>query len=136
MDIKEMLSHVDHTLLKTTAVWEDIRQICDDAVKYGTASVCIPASYVQRAKEYVGDRMKVCTVIGFPNGYDTTAAKVFMAKDAIAGGADEIDMVINLGWIKDGLYDEQEKEIRAIKEACGDHILKVIVENCCLTEGL
>ncbi len=134
MDIKEMLSHVDHTLLKTTAVWEDIRQICDDAVKYGTASVCIPASYVQRAKEYVGDRMKVCTVIGFPNGYDTTAAKVFMAKDAIAGGADEIDMVINLGWIKDGLYDEQEKEIRAIKEACGDHILKVIVETCCLTE--
>lgn len=134
MDVKEILSHVDHTLLKTTAAWEDIRVICDDAIRFGTASVCIPASYVKRAKEYVGNRMKVCTVIGFPNGYDTSAAKVFMAEDAIRNGADEIDMVINLGWVKDGLYDLQEEEIRAIKKACGDHILKVIIETCCLTD--
>lgn len=134
MNNQEILSKVDHTLLTQTATWSEIRQICDDAVKYGTASVCIPASYVKRAKEYVGDKMAVCTVIGFPNGYSTTAAKVFETQDALKNGADEIDMVVNLGFIKDGLYDLQLEEIREIKKACGSHILKVIVETCLLTE--
>ncbi len=134
MDIKQILSTVDHTLLTQTATWAEIREICDDAIRYGTASVCIPASYVERVKEYVGDKMAVCTVIGFPNGYATTAAKVFEAKDAIQNGADEVDMVVNLGWIKDGLYDLQLEEIRQIKAACGSHILKVIIETCLLTE--
>lgn len=134
MDGKEMLRYVDHTQLAQTAGWEDIRKLCDEAVEYGTASVCIPPSYVKRAKEYVGDKMAVCTVIGFPNGYNTTAAKEFETKDALAAGADEIDMVINLGWVKDGRYDLVEQEIRILKAACGDKILKVIIETCLLSE--
>ncbi|WP_312694547.1 deoxyribose-phosphate aldolase [Caproiciproducens sp.] len=134
MDHQEILSKVDHTLLAQTATWDEIQQICDDAVKYRTASVCIPASYVKRAKEYVGGKMAVCTVIGFPNGYSTTAAKVFEAKDAIQNGADEIDMVINIGYVKDGLYDLQLDEIKQVKEACGTHLLKVIIETCLLTD--
>ncbi|WOC31686.1 MULTISPECIES: deoxyribose-phosphate aldolase [Caproicibacterium] len=134
MEKQKILSMVDHTLLAQTATWAEIKQICDDAMHYKTASVCIPASYVKQAKEYVGERMAVCTVIGFPNGYTTTAAKVFEAKDALANGADEIDMVINLGWVKDGLYDRVLAEIRALREACGSHILKVIIETCLLTE--
>lgn len=134
MDYKEILSKVDHTLLSQTATWEEIRQICDDGIKYGVASVCIPASFIRRAKEYVGDRLALCTVIGFPNGYSTTAAKVFEARDAIENGADEVDMVANLGWIKDGLFDEQEKEISEIKKVCGNHVLKVIIETCLLTD--
>lgn len=134
MNQKEILEKVDHTLLTQTATWAEIKQICDDAVQYGTASVCIPASYVKRAKEYVGDKMAVCTVIGFPNGYATTAVKVFEAKDAIQNGADEIDMVINLGYVKDGLYDLQLEEIKQVKAACGSRILKVIIETCLLTE--
>lgn len=134
MDKKEILSHVDHTLLTQTATWAEIKQICDDAIKYETASVCIPASYVKRAKEYVGEKMAVCTVIGFPNGYSTTAVKVFETKDAIANGADEIDMVINIGDVKDGRFDEVLSEIRAMKEACNDKILKVIIETCLLTD--
>ena len=134
MDRKNILEHVDHTLLSQTATWEQIRAICDDAVKYGTASVCIPPSYVKQAKEYLGDRMAVCTVIGFPNGYNTTAVKVFETKDAIENGADEIDMVVNNGWTKDGKWDEIEAEIGALKTVCGDRILKVIVETCLLTQ--
>lgn len=134
MDHQKILRMVDHTLLTQTATWEEIKQICDDAIQFGTASVCIPASYVKRAKEYVGDRMAVCTVIGFPNGYSTTATKVFETKDAIANGADEIDMVINLGYVKDGRFDVLLDEIRQIKGTCGSHILKVIVETCLLTE--
>ena len=129
MDRQKILSMVDHTLLTQTATWKEIRRICDEAIRYGTASVCIPASDVKRAKEYGGDRMAVCTVIGF-----TTASKVFETQDAIANGADEIDMVVNIGYIKDGLYDLQLDEIRQIKQACGGHILKVIVETCLLTE--
>ena len=125
---------VDHTLLLQESTWEEIRQICDDAVKYQTASVCIPPSFVARAKEYLGDRMPVCTVIGFPNGYNTTAVKVFETKDAIQNGADEIDMVINIGDLKDKRYDAITEEIRAIKEACGSRILKVIIETCLLTD--
>lgn len=132
---KEMIFQaVDHTLLAQGATWEEIRQICDDAVKYGTASVCIPPSYVKRAKEYLGDKMAVCTVIGFPNGYNTTAVKVYETEDAIRNGADEIDMVINIGDLKDKNYDRLLEEIRAIKAACGTHILKVIIETCLLTE--
>lgn len=134
MDIKEILKHVDHTLLTQTATWAEIKQICDDAVAYGTASVCIPPSYVKQAKEYLQDKMAVCTVIGFPNGYMTTAVKEFETKDALANGADEIDMVINIGWVKMGQYDKILEEINALKEACGDHILKVIIETCLLTE--
>lgn len=134
MEQEQLLKMVDHTLLTQTATWAEIQQICDDAVLCHTASVCIPASYVKRVKEYVGNCMAVCTVIGFPNGYTTTAAKVFETKDAIANGADEIDMVANLGWIKDGLYDQQLEEIRQIKAACGSRILKVIIETCLLTE--
>ena len=134
MNTEEMLKHVDHTLLLQGSTWAEIRQICDDAMKYHTASVCIPASYVKQAKEYVGDRMKICTVIGFPNGYSTTAVKVFEAKDAIANGAVEIDMVINIGWLKDGRYDDILTEIKALKAACGTLILKVIIETCLLTD--
>lgn len=134
MDKKEIISHVDHTLLSVTAGWEDIRAICDEGIRYGAASVCIPASYVSRAAEYVRGRVRICTVIGFPNGYDTTAAKSFMAADAVRKGADEIDMVINLGWVKDGLYDLVTDEIRRVKDACGDRILKVIIECCKLTD--
>lgn len=134
MKINEILRHVDHTQLAQTAGWEDIRRLCDEAVEYGTASVCIPPSYVEQARAYVGDKMEVCTVIGFPNGYSTTAAKAFETKDALSNGADEIDMVINLGWLKDGCYDLIEQEIRAIKELCGNRILKVIIETCLLTD--
>ena len=134
MDIKEILSHVDHTLLKQESTWEDIKGICDDAMKYETASVCIPASYVKQAADYMGDKMAVCTVIGFPNGYSTTAVKEFETKDALANGAEEIDMVINIGWLKDKKYDLIEEEIKTLKAACGDNILKVIIETCFLTE--
>lgn len=134
MSYQEILKHVDHTLLTQTATWAEIRQICDDAVNYGTASVCIPASYVKQAKDYVQDKMAVCTVIGFPNGYATTACKEFETKDALANGADEIDMVINIGWVKDGKYDAVESEIRTLKKACKDKILKVIIETCLLTD--
>lgn len=134
MNSKDILKYVDHTLLSQTASWEEIRELCDDAVKYGTASVCIPPSYVKRAKDYVQDKMAVCTVIGFPNGYATTAAKVFETQDAVKNGADEIDMVINLGWVKDRNYEEVKEEIRQIKQACQGRILKVIIETCLLTE--
>ena len=134
MNVKEILKHVDHTLLTQGATWEEIKQICDDAMKYGTASVCIPPSYVAQVKEYVQNRMAVCTVIGFPNGYMTTAAKEFETKDALNNGADEIDMVINIGWLKDKKYDLLENEIRTLKKACGEKILKVIIETCLLTE--
>ncbi len=134
MDVKEILKHVDHTLLTQQATWEEIRQICDDAMEYGTASVCIPPSYVKQAKEYVQDKMAVCTVIGFPNGYMTTKTKEFETKEAIANGADEIDMVINIGWVKDKKFDCVEEEIRTLKAACGDKILKVIIETCLLTD--
>lgn len=134
MDIKEILSKVDHTLLSQTATFDEIKAICDDGIKYGTASVCIPASYVKRAKQYVGDKLKICTVISFPNGYSTTETKVFETEDAIRNGADEIDMVVNLGYIKDGLFDLQLDEIKKVKKACRDKILKVIVETCLLTE--
>ncbi|HIZ44778.1 MAG TPA: deoxyribose-phosphate aldolase [Firmicutes bacterium] len=134
MDKREILKHVDHTLLAQTAVWEEIKTICDDAVLYGTASVCIPPSYVKRAKDYVGDRMAVCTVIGFPNGYNTTAVKVFEAEEALRSGADEIDMVVNLGDVKEGRMDLVTGEIRALKAVCGEKILKVIIETCLLTE--
>ena len=134
MTQKEMLTHVDHTLLTQTATWDEIRQILDDAMKYKVASACIPASYVKEASDYVDGKLAICTVIGFPNGYDTTASKVFMAKDAINNGAMEVDMVINIGWLKDKRYDELEAEIREIKEAVGDKLLKVIIETCLLTD--
>lgn len=134
MDIKEILKHVDHTLLLQPSTWEEIKQICDDAVKYQTASVCIPPSYVKQASEYVQGKMVICTVIGFPNGYMTTKTKEFETKDAIANGASEIDMVINIGWMKDKKYDLIEEEIRTLKAACGEKILKVIIETCLLTE--
>ena len=134
MDVKEILRHVDHTLLLQPSTWAEIRQICDDAVKYGTASVCIPPCYVKEAAEYLGDKMAVCTVIGFPNGNVTTAVKEFETRDAIANGAVEIDMVINIGWLRDKRYDLVENEIRTLKAACGDKILKVIIETCLLTE--
>lgn len=135
MERRDIYRTVDHTLLLQDATWEEIRQICDDAVAYGTASVCIPPSYVKRASEYLGDRMPVCTVIGFPNGYNTTAVKVFETEDAIKNGAAEIDMVINIGDLKDKNYDKITDEIRQIKAACGEHILKVIIETCLLTEA-
>lgn len=134
MEKKEILSYVDHTLLAQDATWEEIRQILEDAMAYGTASACIPASYVRQAAEYVKGKLPICTVIGFPNGYSTTAVKVFETKDAIANGAAEIDMVINIGHLKDKKYREIEEEIRAIHEACGGKILKVIIETCLLTE--
>ena len=134
MTQKDILAKVDHTLLAQTATWEEIRQICDDGMRYETASVCIPPSYVELAKNYVGDRLKICTVIGFPNGYNTTAVKEFETKDALKKGADEIDMVINLGWVRDGRFDLVEKEIRTLKDACGGNVLKVIIETCLLTE--
>lgn len=134
MDQNEILTHVDHTLLLQTATWEEIRQICDDAIEYHTASICIPPSYVKQASDYVQDKMAVCTVIGFPNGYMTTKTKEFETKDAIANGAAEIDMVINIGWLKDKKYDLIEEEIRILKAACGDKILKVIIETCLLTD--
>ena len=134
-ELKNILSRVDHTLLSQTATWAEIRAICDDGVKYGCASVCIPASYVKQAAEYVAGRIPVCTVIGFPNGYDTTAAKCFEASDAVANGASEIDMVINIGWVKDGLYDKVLSEIRDVKGHCHGKLLKVIIETCLLTDA-
>ena len=134
MELKEILEKCDHTLLAQTATWAEIKAICDDGMKYHTASVCIPASYVKQAKEYVGDRLAICTVIGFPNGYATTASKCFMATDAVDNGADEVDMVINIGWVKDGRYDLVEDEIRQIKAACKGKLLKVIIETCLLTD--
>jgi len=134
MDVKEILSKCDHTLLSQTATWEQIRALCDDGIRYGCASVCIPASYVRQAVEYVEGKLPICTVIGFPNGYDTTAAKCFMTADAVKNGAEEIDMVINLGWVKDRKWDEVLAEIRAVKEACGGRLLKVIIECCLLTD--
>ena len=134
MNQKEILSMVDHTLLLQTATWEEIKAICDDGIKYETASVCIPTCYVKQAKEYVGEKCKICTVIGFPNGNYTTKTKVFETKDAIANGADEIDMVINVGMLRAGEYDYVLNEIKEIKAACGEHILKVIIETCLLTE--
>ncbi len=134
MDNKTILATVDHTLLTQTATWAEIKQICDDGVAYGCASVCIPASYVKQAAEYLGDKLPVCTVIGFPNGYSTTAVKVFEAKDAIDNGAKEIDMVINIGWVKDERWDDLLAEIKALKAACGGLVLKVIIETCLLTD--
>lgn len=134
MKPEEMLNYVDHTQLAQTATWKQIQILCDEAMEYHTASVCIPPSYVKAAKEYVGDRMAVCTVIGFPNGYQTTAVKEFETKTALEDGADEIDMVINLGWVKDGRYELVEQEIRTLKRACGSKILKVIIETCLLTD--
>mgnify|MGYP002530127308 FL=1 len=134
MDIQNILAHCDHTLLSQTATWAQIRTVCDDGMHYRTASVCIPPCYVKRAKEYVGDRLKICTVIGFPNGYVTTAAKVFETEDAVRNGADEIDMVINIGALKSGDDEYVLEEIRAVKAACGGKLLKVIIETCLLSE--
>ena len=134
MELKDILAKCDHTLLGQTATWAEIKAICDDGMRFHTASVCIPASYVKQAKEYVGDKLAICTVIGFPNGYATTAAKCFMAHDAVQNGADEIDMVINIGWVKDGKWDEITKEIADIKGHCHGKILKVIIETCLLTD--
>lgn len=134
MEKQGIFEKVDHTLLTQTATWDEIKEICDDAITYQVASVCIPPSYVKQVKEYVKDKMAVCTVIGFPNGYNTTAVKVFETKDAIANGADEIDMVINIGHLKDKKYDLIEEEIKELKAACGSHILKVIIETCLLAD--
>ncbi len=134
MDIKKILSYVDHTLLAQGATWDEIKALLDDGIKYSCASCCIPASFVKQAKEYVGDRLAICTVIGFPNGYSTTATKCFETDDAVKNGADEIDMVINIGWLKDKKYDLLLEEIKAIKAACGGKILKVIIETCLLTD--
>ena len=134
MELKDILAKCDHTLLAQTATWAEIRAICDDGIKYATASVCIPASFVKQAKDYVGDKLAICTVIGFPNGYATTAAKCFMAADAVANGADEVDMVINIGWAKEGKWEDITTEIAAIKEACAGKLLKVIIETCLLTD--
>ena len=134
MELKDILAKCDHTLLAQTATWEEIKALCDDGIQYGTASVCIPQSYVKQAKEYVGDKLAICTVIGFPNGYATTAAKCFMASDTVDNGADEVDMVINIGWAKDGKWDEITAEIAAIKAACKGKLLKVIIETCLLTD--
>ena len=134
MELNEILSKCDHTLLAQTATWAEIQAICDDGMRYQTASVCIPASYVRQAKAYVGDRLAICTVIGFPNGYDTTAAKCFMASDAVDNGAEEVDMVINIGWVKDRKWDDLLSEIKAVKAACKGKLLKVIIECCFLTD--
>ena len=133
MELSTILRHCDHTLLAVDATWPQIRDVCDDGLRFQTASVCIPAAFVKQAKDYVGDRLAICTVIGFPNGYSTTETKVFETRNAIQNGADEIDMVIHVGKAKAGLYDEILDEIRAVKAACGEHILKVIIETCLLT---
>ena len=135
MELKEILSRCDHTLLKQEATWEQIQALCDEGVQYGCASVCIPPCFVKRASEYLGDDLKVCTVIGFPNGYSTTAVKVFETENALRHGADEIDMVINIGWVKEERWDRLEEEIKAVKQSCGGHILKVIIETCLLTDA-
>ena len=134
MELSEILAKCDHTLLLQSSTWAEIKAICDDGMKYQTASVCIPASFVKQAKEYVGDRLAICTVIGFPNGYSTTAVKCFEASDAVDNGADEIDMVINIGWAKEGKWDAITAEIAAIKAACKGKLLKVIIETCLLTD--
>ena len=134
MDIQTILSHCDHTLLSQTATWDQIRAILDDGIRYRTASACIPAAYVKAASDYAAGRLPICTVIGFPNGYSTTAAKCFETEDAVKNGADEIDMVIHIGWLKDRRYDDLLREIQAVKDACGGKILKVIIETCLLTE--
>lgn len=134
MNIKNVLNKVDHTLLGQNATWDDIRKICDDGMKYHCASVCIPASYVKQAADYVKGQLTICTVIGFPNGYATTASKCFMASDAVKNGAGEVDMVINIGWVKDQKWDNLLNEIKAIKEACNGKLLKVIIETCMLTD--
>lgn len=133
MKIKDILAKCDHTWLKQTATWDEIKAVCDDGIRFGCASVCIPACYTKQAQEYVNGKIAICTVIGFPNGYDTTAAKCFMAEDAV--GADEIDMVVNLGWVKDHKWQEITEEIKAVKEVCGNKILKVIIETCLLTDS-
>ena len=135
MDVKEILAHCDHTLLKQESTWAQIKEVCDDGKKYNCASICIPAAYVKACAEYVGNSLKICTVIGFPNGYSTTAVKVFETEDAIHNGADEIDMVINIGWAKDQRWDDILNEIKAVKASCQGRILKVIVETCLLTEA-
>ena len=134
MELKEILAKCDHTLLAQTATWQDIRALCDDGMQYATASICIPAAFVKQAKEYVGEKLAICTVIGFPNGYATTAAKCFMAYNAVQNGADEVDMVINIGWAKEGRWEEITEEIRQIKAHCCGRLLKVIIETCLLTE--
>jgi deoxyribose-phosphate aldolase len=137
MNIEKILSMVDHTLLKQESTWEQIKSLCDDAIKYNTASVCIPPSFVKQAKEYMieqGADIAICTVIGFPNGYNTTNVKWFETKDAVINGADEIDMVINIGWVKDGRYEDILNEIDKVKEACDGRLLKVIIETCLLTD--
>lgn len=134
MELNEILSRCDHTLLKPECTWEQIREVCDDGLKFNCASVCIPAGYVKQAGDYLGDSLKICTVIGFPNGYSTTAVKVFETEDAIRNGADEIDMVINIGWVKDRRWEDLLTEIKAVKASCQGRILKVIVEACLLTE--
>ena len=135
MELSEILAKCDHTLLSPAATWAEIQAICDDGIKFKTASVCIPAAFVQQAKAYVGNKLPICTVIGFPNGYDTTAAKCFMAYDAVTHGADEVDMVVNIGWVKEGKFDAVTEEIRQIKAHCCGKLLKVIIETCLLTEG-
>ena len=135
MEISQILAKCDHTLLAQTATWPEIRAVCDDGIQYATASVCIPASFVKQAKDYVGDRLAICTVIGCPNGYDTSAAKCFMASDAVANGADEVDMVINIGWAKEGKWEDITREIADVKAACKGKLLKVIIETCLLTDA-
>ena len=134
MELSEILSKCDHTLLSPTATWQEIQAICDDGIRFGCASVCIPAAFVRQAKNYVGDRLAICTVIGFPNGYATTASKRFMATDAVINGADEIDMVVNIGWAKEKKWAELTAEITAVKAACKGKLLKVIIETCLLTQ--
>ena len=135
MDKKDILSRVDHTLLKQTATWEQIEKLCREGMEYAAASVCIPPCYVKQAKDFVGDKLAVCTVIGFPNGNMTTAVKVFETEDAVKNGADEIDMVINIGWLKNKQYDDLRNDIAAVKAAVGDKVLKVIIETCMLTDA-
>ena len=134
MEVKQILNMVDHTLLKQESTWEQIKEICDDGMKYETASVCIPPAFVKQAKEYVGNKLQICTVIGFPNGYNTTAVKCFETEDAVKNGADEIDMVINIGWVKEQKWNELLEEIKAVKAACHGKLLKVIIETCLLTD--
>ena len=134
MELHEILKKCDHTLLAQTATWEQIKAICDDGIRFSCASVCIPASFVKQAKDYVGEKLAICTVIGFPNGYATTAAKCFMASDAVDNGADEVDMVINIGWAKEGRWEDITREIADIKGHCKGKLLKVIIETCLLTD--
>lgn len=134
MDVKEMLCHVDHTQLKAFATWEDIVKLCDEAVEFGTASVCVPPAYIRRIHDAYGEKINICTVVGFPLGYSVTGAKVEETRQALADGCNEIDMVVNISDVKNGLYDRVEEEIRTLKEVCGDHVLKVIIETCYLTE--